>query len=80
APAYDMLPMLWAPTPGQASPMPTFSPAPPLPGELPIWNEAAAWATEFWQRVADDARVSAEFAAQARAAGAQVARMREIFG
>ena len=80
APAYDMLPMLWAPTPGQATPNPPFAPAPPLPDELPIWNEAAAWAAEFWQRVADDARVSAEFAALARAAGVQVARMREIFG
>lgn len=80
APAYDMLPMLWAPIPGQATPMPTFAPAPPLPGELPVWNEAAAWAGEFWRRVADDTRVSAEFATVARAAGAQVARMREIFG
>lgn len=80
APAYDMLPMLWAPTPGQATPTPTFSPAPPLPGELPIWNEAAGWASDFWQRVAGEARVSAEFAALARAAGAKVGRMREIFG
>ncbi|MBC7369219.1 MAG: type II toxin-antitoxin system HipA family toxin YjjJ [Undibacterium sp.] len=80
APAYDMLPMLWAPTPGQATPTPTFAPTPPLPDETPIWNEAAAWAVEFWSRVAGDARGSAEFAAQARAAGAQVARMREIFG
>ena len=46
APAYDMLPMLWAPTPGQATPTPTFAPVPPLPDELSIWNEAAAWAEE----------------------------------
>jgi len=80
APAYDMLPMLWAPVPGQATPAPTFAPAPPLPVELSEWNEAAAWATEFWARVSGDARVSAEFAGHARAAGAQVARMREVFG
>ncbi len=80
APAYDMLPMLWAPTPAQSAPTPSFAPAPPLPAEQPTWQEAAGWATEFWQRVADDTRVSAEFAALARAAGAHVARMREMFG
>ena len=80
APGYDMLPMLWAPVPGQATPAPTFAPAPPLPVELSEWNEAAAWATEFWARVLGDVRVSAEFAGHARAAGAQVARMREVFG
>ena len=79
APAYDMLPMLWAPVPGQATPTPVFAPVPPLPGELAGWTEAAAWAEEFWVRVAGDPRVSAEFAAIARAAGAQVGRMREIF-
>jgi hypothetical protein len=79
APAYDMLPMLWAPVPGQATPTPGFAPTPPLPGELAGWTEAAGWAEEFWARVSGDARVSAEFAAIARAAGAQVARMREVF-
>jgi hypothetical protein len=34
---------------------------------------------EVWNRVANDPRVSAKFAAIARAAGAQVGRMREIF-
>jgi hypothetical protein len=79
APAYDMLPMLWAPVPGQATPTPGFAPTPPLPGELAGWTEAAGWAEEFWARVSGDARVSAEFAAIARAAGAQVGRMREVF-
>ncbi len=79
APAYDMLPMLWAPTPGQATPMPVFAPAPPMPGELPGWTEAATWAEDFWTRVAVDPLVSAGFAAIARAAGAQVVRMREVF-
>ena len=40
---------------------------------------AAPWPAEVWTRVANDPRVSAEFAAIARAAGAQVGRMREIF-
>ncbi len=79
APAYDMLPMLWAPTPGQAAPLPTFAPVPPLPAELPLWNEAAAWATEFWQRVEADPMVSREFRARAREAGAHVTRLRTHF-
>jgi hypothetical protein len=56
-----------------------FAPVPPVPGELGEWTEAAAWGEEFWGRVAGDPRVSAEFAAIARAAGALVTRMREIF-
>jgi hypothetical protein len=80
APVFDMLPMLWAPTTGQATPTPSFAPALPLPGERALWQEAAAWAAEFWHRVADDPLVSAEFSSQARSAGAQVARMREVSG
>lgn len=53
--------------------------ASPLRAELSEWTEAAGWAEEFWARVAGDPLVSAEFAAIARAAGAQVGRMREVF-
>ena len=80
APAYDMLPMLWAPTVGSATPYPEFSPPVPLPAERAIWSEAAAWAVELWRRVNEDERVSAEFAAVARASGAVVARLRQHFG
>ena len=79
APAYDMLPMLWAPTAGNATPTPVFAPPPPLPNEREIWAEAAAWAAEFWRRVAEDDAVSAEFAGIARRAGATVERMRGLF-
>ncbi len=79
APAYDMLPMLWAPTPGNATPAPEFAPVPPLPADRELWLEAAGWAEEFWQRVAADARLSPGFAAHARAAGATVARLRAHF-
>ena len=80
APVFDMLPMLWAPRPGQAMPVPPFSPASPLPGERALWAEAAAWAADFWARAASDTMVSAEFAGIARRAGAQVERMRGVFG
>jgi hypothetical protein len=79
APAYDMLPMLWAPVAGQAMPAPTFSPPVPLPGEMPDWSEAAAWAAEFWQRVATDTRISSDFVAHARLALAHLERMRACF-
>jgi hypothetical protein len=82
APAYDMLPMAWAPErfgevadPAQR----VFAPRPPLPGGLAAWREAAAWAAEFWRRVAEDETVSRYSAARAREAGAIVARMREHF-
>ncbi|MBI4625575.1 MAG: type II toxin-antitoxin system HipA family toxin YjjJ [Verrucomicrobia bacterium] len=82
APAYDMLPMAWAPErygevagPAQR----VFAPRPPLPAGLAVWREAAAWASEFWRRVGEDAAVSRFSAARAREAGAIVARMREHF-
>lgn len=80
APAYDMLPMLWAPIAGHAAPQPAFSPLPPLPHETSVWTEAAGWAVEFWRRVSGDASVSKEFAEIARRAGDQVQRMQEQFG
>ena len=78
-PAYDMLPMGWAPSTQGEVVERAFAPRPPLPGVRPAWSEAAGWAMEFWRRVADDATVSAEFAEIARRAGAQVERMRGLF-
>jgi hypothetical protein len=75
APAYDMLPTLWAPVPGQATPAPEFMPSLPVPAERDIWHIAAGWAAEMWARVFDDPRVSPEFAAIARSAHATLARL-----
>lgn len=61
APAYDMLPMLWAPGWHGEIAERTFSPAPPLPAAHEPWQEAMQWAADFWQRVATDSRLSAEF-------------------
>jgi hypothetical protein len=80
APAYDMLPMLWAPVAGNATPLPVFAPELPLPAELEWWRQAAGWAADFWQRVATDQRVSPEFARIAREAGETVGRLRAHFG
>jgi hypothetical protein len=79
APAYDMLPMSWAPVAGAATPRPVFAPLPPTPAQAADWSVAAGWAEVFWQRVAADARVSPEFAVIARECGATVARLRGYF-
>jgi hypothetical protein len=63
APAYDMLPMLYAPQRGVELAPVTFAPRLPLPAEREDWQQAAAAATQFWSRAADDARISAPFRA-----------------
>ena len=78
-PAYDMLPMAWAPSAQGEVVERAFAPRAPLPGALPVWGETAAWAEEFWRRVAADAAVSREFRTRAREAGALVTRMRGHF-
>ena len=78
APAYDMLPMQWAPTVGNATPSPDFAPPLPLPADREIWHEAAALAAEFWRLVAASPLVSPPFAAIARSAGDTVVRLRAV--
>jgi hypothetical protein len=63
APAYDMLPMLYAPQRGVELPLVDFAPRLPLPVEREAWTCAATAADQFWSRAADDARISAEFRA-----------------
>jgi hypothetical protein len=61
APAYDMLPMQWAPTMHGEIIERNFAPAPPLPAAQESWHQALGWAAEFWRRVAGDSRISAPF-------------------
>ena len=60
-PAYDMLPMMFAPAPGGEVPAREFKPVPPLPGERESWQRAAAAAIVYWRRCAQDVRVSDGF-------------------
>ncbi len=80
APAYDMLPMLWAPGLQGEITERTFSPAPPLPAAREQWQEAMEWALVFWQRVAADSRLSAAFVEFANAAQATLHRLRSHTG
>ena len=61
APAYDMLPMLFAPQRGLEVPVRQLSAPLPLPAELPAWLPAAAAALRFWDRASGDGRISAAF-------------------
>lgn len=61
APAYDMLPMMYAPASGGEVPVKTYSPALPLPAEAMIWKQSASAAVQFWETCSEDARISPDF-------------------
>jgi HipA-like C-terminal domain len=67
APAYDMLPMLYAPLPGGEVPKRVFEPPLPLPPQRAVWSKACKAALSFWAHAAVDERVSAEFRVTCRA-------------
>jgi hypothetical protein len=62
APAYDMLPMLYAPVGGELVPR-NFAARPlqPTAATLPEWPQALALARSFWAAASADARISAGF-------------------
>lgn len=80
APAYDMLPMLWAPGPQGEITERNFAPAPPLPVALEAWRNAAGWAVEFWSRVLGDSRLSPAFRDIANGAQAVLRKLRGYVG
>ena len=61
APAYDMLPMAYAPMRGGELPNRKFSPDPPLPADASVWRQAAEAAVYFWNICAEDTRISTDF-------------------
>ena len=63
APAYDMLPMIYAPVAGEIVGHPEFHAArqPPSAETLRAWAPARELAARFWARAASDQRISAEF-------------------
>ena len=68
APAYDMLPMFYAPVAGEVVHRDWSSQAPrPNANTLGVWRRARELALEFWQRAAVDERISQEFRAIAQA-------------
>jgi hypothetical protein len=63
APAYDMVPMLFAPLAGGEVAERAFVPPLPLPRERPVWQAAYAAALAFWRAAGGDSRISAGFRA-----------------
>ncbi len=61
APAYDMLPMLYAPRSGLELAERTFAPRLPLPVERESWQQASRSAIDFWLRASVDLRISSGF-------------------
>jgi len=76
-PAYDMLPMLYAPQRGGEVPPQDF--APPLPSfaQAEVWRTAATHAIEFWQQASDDPRISQPFRATCAANAQRVRSLAE---
>lgn len=77
APAYDMLPMLYAPLPGGEVPMRSFEPPLPLPAQRSAWVAACSVAIAFWTRASRDTRVSDGFRKLCSANGQQLLRVAE---
>ena len=67
APAYDTLPMMYAPLPGGEVPPREFTPPLPLPEQTGLWKIACKAALEFWQLASTEARISGPFQSVCRA-------------
>lgn len=76
APAYDMLPMAYAPQGQGELRAVAFAPQPPGPEDADVAAPALEAAVDFWGRVAADARISAEVRAFANANRDAVAALR----
>lgn len=61
-PAYDMLPMLWAPGPQGEIIERAYAPAPPIPSMTQAWCRAAEVARRFWESLIGDPRLSPSLA------------------
>jgi hypothetical protein len=60
APAYDMLPMLFAPQNDQIVAR-QFQPSPPTAAWLSVWSRARGLAQTYWERLIAESRLSGEF-------------------
>lgn len=74
-PAYDMLPMLYAPQRGVELIERNFAPALPMPRERAAWVQAAEAALVFWRRAESDERISEGFQSICKANAEKVERM-----
>jgi HipA-like C-terminal domain len=75
APAYDMLPMLYAPLAGGEVPARSFEPPLPLPPQRATWTASCAAAIAFWWRAATDTRISEPFRRVCSASGQRLEQL-----
>jgi hypothetical protein len=78
APAYDMLPMLYAPLAGDQLSDRAFEPPLPSADTLHLWGEMADLASQYWLEVAAHDLVSPQFARRARVNAALVADAKKL--
>jgi len=74
APAYDMLPMVFAPVGADVIERP-FEPAPPTADTLEVWADAARHALSYWSQLAESAELSAGFRERSLRCHEAVARL-----
>lgn len=79
APAYDMLPMHHRPTVAGEVVHREFEPPLPPPPQRRHWARAAPIAVAFWERVASDVRISADFREEAGRALETTRMLRDRF-
>jgi len=78
-PAYDMLPMLYAPQSEQIVER-EFKPPIPSPADEDIWNTCWRAACEFWSKVAKDKRISENFKEIAKVNLKELRALSQLFG
>ncbi len=77
APAYDRLPMLYAPIHGQV-PGARFEAPLPAPDDVTAWKGARAAAIDFWRAAAGDRRISPGFRQVARRNEGQIQGLEDL--
>lgn len=80
APSYDMLPMLYRPAANGGLVPRDYQPPPPLPAAQAHWQQAAAWAVTYWQRVAQHPQISVDFRRIADDNRVRLTDLRQRFG
>ena len=78
APAYDMLPMMYAPLAGGELPVAAYRPGLPTPKERAAWLLAYPAARRFWESAAGDQRISAPFRTICGRNGAELERLMAV--
>ncbi|MBN8750365.1 Uncharacterised protein [Xylophilus ampelinus] len=77
APAYDMLPMRFAPLPGGELPTRSVELALPVPDQRAAWLDACTAALGFWNEAAGDARIGEGFRAVCAEHAAALTRLQD---